>query len=321
MNELIRVTPQPPAMSIPEIETIARAIATGGLFGSRDPAAVLTLCLLAHAEGQHPAVVFRDYHIIQGKPAKKAEAMLRDFISSGGKVEWHELSDAIADATFSHPQGGTIRIDWTMKRAQQAGIANPMWKKYPRQMLRSRVISEGVRSVCPSATSGLYEVGEVQDIVGERVPAVEAQVGGGDNAESTVSPAAEPSTLRDQLEQSVAQEVHHDDTAGQTKRQNWGGRYPNKTALRKARTIHHAELERIGVEGTFDDLEAYLTSPEYKDYIAQADEHFPFWLGGEIPAEFAEQCPPEYVQTFDLETKVRDCIALRGNVAAEPADV
>jgi hypothetical protein len=36
-----------------------------------------------------------------------------------------------------------------------------MYKKYPRQMLRSRVISEGIRTVYPGATSGLYEEGEV----------------------------------------------------------------------------------------------------------------------------------------------------------------
>jgi hypothetical protein len=76
-----------------------------GYSARNDPNAVLTLCLLAQAEGQHPAVVFRDYHIIQGKPAKKAEAMLRDFIASGGKVEWHALTDDLADATFSHPSG------------------------------------------------------------------------------------------------------------------------------------------------------------------------------------------------------------------------
>ena len=167
MNALVPMTGAP-MLPIADIERVALAIAKGGLFGSSDPNAVLTLCLLAQAEGQHPAVVFRDYHIIQGKPAKKADAMLRDFVQAGGKVEWHALDDTIADATFSHPGGGTVRIDWTMKRAQQAQLATPMWKKYPRQMLRSRVISEGVRSVYPGATSGLYEVGEVQDIVAER---------------------------------------------------------------------------------------------------------------------------------------------------------
>lgn len=168
MNAIVQHQFAAPVFTMGDIERVALAIANGGLFGSNDPNAVLTLCLLAQAEGQHPAVVFRDYHIIQGKPAKKADAMLRDFVQAGGKVEWHNLTNDVADATFSHPGGGTVRIDWTMQRAQQAGLATPMWKKYPRQMLRSRVISEGVRTVYPGATSGLYEVGEVQDIVAEQ---------------------------------------------------------------------------------------------------------------------------------------------------------
>lgn len=93
---------------------------------------------------------------------------------------------------------------------------------------------------------------------------------------------------------------------------NWGGRYPTKTAMRAARVTHHAELERMAAESTFDDLDAYLTSPEYADYIATASEHLPNWLDGELP----EGAPEEYVQTFALEAKVRDMIAIRGNVAA-----
>jgi hypothetical protein len=38
-----------------------------------------------------------------------------------------------------------------------------MYKKYPRQMLRSRCVSEGVRTVYPAATSGMYVPEEVQD--------------------------------------------------------------------------------------------------------------------------------------------------------------
>lgn len=160
MNQLVPVGTAP-AMTVSDVERVAMAIAKGGLFGSKDPNAVLTLCLLAQAEGQHPAVVFRDYHIISGKPAKKAEAMLRDFINAGGKVEWHQLDDTCADATFTHP-AGSARISWNHDRAQKAQLAgNAMYKKYPRQMLRSRVISEGIRTVYPGATSGLYEESEV----------------------------------------------------------------------------------------------------------------------------------------------------------------
>jgi len=171
MNAVVQFQPQHaavPNFSMTDMERVALAIAKGGLFGSSDPNAVLTLCMLAQAEGQHPAVVFRDYHIISGKPAKKSEAMQRDFLMAGGKIEWHQLDDSCVDATFSHPQGGTVRISWDNARVQQAQLGgNPMHKKYPRQMKKARVIAEGVRTVWPSATSGLYETGEVQDIVAD----------------------------------------------------------------------------------------------------------------------------------------------------------
>lgn len=161
--------PAAPSFTMSDMERVALAIAKGGLFGSSDPNAVLTLCMLAQAEGQHPAVVFRDYHIISGKPAKKSEAMQRDFLMAGGKIEWHQLDDDCVDATFSHPAGGTVRIAWDNARVQQAQLGgNAMHKKYPRQMKKARVIAEGVRTVWPSATSGLYESGEVQDIVADQ---------------------------------------------------------------------------------------------------------------------------------------------------------
>lgn len=254
-----------PTFSMSDIERVALAIAKGGLFGSKDPNAVLTLCLLAQAEGQHPAVVFRDYHIISGKPAKKAEAMLRDFISGGGKVEWHALTDDVADATFSHPSGGTIRIDWTLKRAQQAGISTPMWKKYPRQMLRSRVISEGVRSVCPSATSGLYEVNEVQDIVAEQP----RNVVDGQYAELPAPEQAEGHSE----ERAVSPQP--------AKRENWDTPIPNTTGLKRALKSLNAELEGCG-----DSAMVYVltATQEWKDFVTTAEIHAPHYLYGGEPA-------------------------------------
>ena len=105
---------------------------------------------------------------------------------------------------------------------------------------------------------------------------------------------------------------HISDEPPPAKRENWGGRYPNKTAMRAARVTHHAELERLGNECTFDDLDEYLTSPEYVDYIAIATVQYPNWLEGELP----EGALPEYLHTFKLEQKARDLIALRGNVPA-----
>lgn len=151
---------------INEVQLMAHTIAKSGLFGVKDELQAMALMLVAQSEGLHPAVAARDYNIIQNRPAKKSEAMLRDFINSGGKVEWHELSDDLADATFSHPAGGKVRISWDMNRARRAGLTNKdNWKKWPRNMLRARCLSEGVRTVCPSATSGMYSPEEVTDIV------------------------------------------------------------------------------------------------------------------------------------------------------------
>lgn len=152
-----------------DIEKMAIAVAKSGLFGVKRPEEAMALMLVAQAEGRHPALAARDYDIIQGRPAKKTEAMLRDFLESGGKVEWHQLDDTIADATFSHPSGGTVKIAWDMNRAKAAGLASrDMWRKYPRQMLRSRTVSEGIRTVCPMATSGMYVPEEVRDFAQEK---------------------------------------------------------------------------------------------------------------------------------------------------------
>ena len=51
-----------------------------------------------------------------------------------------------------------------MQRTKAAGLGGKdMWKKYPRQMLRARVISEGVRAICPGVTAGFYTPEEVAD--------------------------------------------------------------------------------------------------------------------------------------------------------------
>lgn len=143
---------------------MAKAIAESKLFGIQTPAQALALGLLCQAEGRHPAEAARDYHIINGKPSLKSEAMLARFQQAGGKVDWHEYTHESVSGTFSHPQGGSLKVSWTMQDATRAGLTgNPTWKKFPRQMLKARCISEAVRGIFPGVLSGLYapeEVGE-----------------------------------------------------------------------------------------------------------------------------------------------------------------
>jgi hypothetical protein len=147
-----------------QMQALALSIAKSGMFGIRTPDQAMVLMSIAQAEGRHPALAARDYHIINNSPSKKSEAMLRDFLGAGGRVQWRELSDQAAEATFSHPQGGEATIRWDAARVAQAGLSNPMHKKFPRQMLRSRVVSEGVRTIWPMATGGMYAPEEAAEI-------------------------------------------------------------------------------------------------------------------------------------------------------------
>lgn len=147
-----------------EVRTMGEIAARSRLFGLDDPTAATALMLMAQAEGRHPMLAARDYHIIKGRPALKADAILARFQQAGGKVEWKDLSDQKVAATFTHPQGGTALIDWDMERARKAQLTgNTSWQKYPRQMLRARVISEGVRTTFPAVLCGFYTPEEVED--------------------------------------------------------------------------------------------------------------------------------------------------------------
>jgi len=153
-------------INVDEMSRMAQAIAESKLFGITNASQALALGLLCQAEGRHPAEAARDYHIINGKPSLKSEAMLARFQQAGGRVDWHEYTHESVSGTFSHPQGGSLKVSWTMADATRAGlISNPTWKKFPRQMLKARCISEAVRGVFPAVLSGCYAPEEVSEFV------------------------------------------------------------------------------------------------------------------------------------------------------------
>ncbi len=151
-------------VALGDMQVMASAIVKSGLFGMKTPDQALALMIVATAEGRHPGSVASDYHIIQGRASLKADSMLARFQQSGGRVEWHDHTNEKVSATFSHPAGGSLRIDWDMARAKAAGLGSKdNWRSYPRQMLRARVISEGVRATFPAVLNGMYTPEEVQE--------------------------------------------------------------------------------------------------------------------------------------------------------------
>ncbi len=162
-----------------DVQRMGTAIARSGLFGLKNDAEAIALMLIAQSEGLHPASAARDYHIIQGRPSLKADAMLARFQQSGGTIKFTCLTESKVSAVFKHPQGGEVEIEWTLKMAENAELfkiengtrlqwqkgkwQKGNWHRYPRQMLRARVISEGVRTIFPSVCNGFYTPEEVEN--------------------------------------------------------------------------------------------------------------------------------------------------------------
>lgn len=150
-------------ISVNELQTISKAISPK-LFSLNSDAEVFTLMMLGQADGIHPITALRRYHIIDGKPSMKADAMLACFLDAGGRVIWKTRNDDCVEAEFCN-KDTCIPVKWTMERARKAGIAaRKNWASYPCQMLTARVISEGVRLVMPQIVTGIYTPEEVMDM-------------------------------------------------------------------------------------------------------------------------------------------------------------
>lgn len=158
-----------------DVRQMAEVAAKSRMFGFKNPEEAMAIMLLCQAENLHPYIAMRDFHCIQGRPALKTDAMLARFQQAGGRVDWKVYSDAEVTGVFSHPQGGSLEVSWTIEMARKIGLAGKdNWKSYPRAMLRARCISEGIRSVFPGCVVGVYSVEETQDFT-DNQPVVAAQ--------------------------------------------------------------------------------------------------------------------------------------------------
>ena len=148
---------------INEIREMAEVAAKSKMFGFKSPDEAMAIMLLCQAENLHPAIAMRDFHVIQGRPALKADAMLARFQQAGGSVKWEEYTDERVSGTFSHPNGGSVTVTWTFEMAKKIGLTGKdNWRNYARAMLRARCVSEGVRTVYPGCVVGVYTPEEVE---------------------------------------------------------------------------------------------------------------------------------------------------------------
>ena len=108
----------------------------------------------------------------------RADAMQAEYQRKGGRIEWIETTTEACEARFSHPthQPKPMTIRVTLADLMERGVAvqwdkesrelvpKPMYRRFPAQMLRARVVAEGVRMVLPGVVTGIYSPEEILDV-------------------------------------------------------------------------------------------------------------------------------------------------------------
>lgn len=190
----------PAGMSLPDVKEMANAVVRSGLFPAlKTPDAAVTLMMLCQAEGLHPIMALRRYHIIQGQPAMKSDALLGEFQKRGGRVRWVRSDNEVCEAVFMSPGvDGEAPVRWTIDDATRIGLTKKdNWQNYPRAMLRARVVSEGVRMTMPEIIAGIPTSEEAQDLppIAYTPPAQPEQA-----PQAPERPRVDPATLKTLIE-------------------------------------------------------------------------------------------------------------------------
>jgi len=158
-----------PVSTIDDLVKAGTMLAQSGMF-DLNPASGFVVAATCHQQGISLMEFHRTYHIVDGKPAMRADAMLAEFRKRGAKYEITCNTIEEAAATFEF-EGQTYKAAYTIEDAERTGdcfkkdgtTLKYTWEKRPDDMLWARMISRAVRRLCPEINAGLYTSEEVAD--------------------------------------------------------------------------------------------------------------------------------------------------------------
>ena len=147
------------------LEMLGAAIQRSGMFGAETKEQGIILALQCMVEKKPPLEMAKNYHIIQGKLSKRADAMLADFRKAGGKFIFADLKNpTIQQAKVTFEDYKDFAVEYSIDDAKTAGVYNAKgaWVKYPGAMLRARLVSETLRAIAPEIVTGVYTPEELE---------------------------------------------------------------------------------------------------------------------------------------------------------------
>lgn len=186
------------------VRSFGESIAKSQMFGCQSPAQGEVIAMECMARKLPPLTIAQRYHLISGKLSMKAETMLADFLAKGGKHKVNKRTPEEVSVTFTEPEthAGRAPTDHTCSftwedakkepfvyKGKEDEILDAIEKgqtdklvlkaKYrsPRsrmQMLWARLISDSIRFIDPTITSGTYTPEEIEDFDEEPIGKISA---------------------------------------------------------------------------------------------------------------------------------------------------
>lgn len=150
---------------INEAKEMAEIFAHCGRFNAQE--ILMMHATYGHHYGGNMGLTMTQAYSLKGKPTLNADAMAGIVRKSGLckfiKIDsWDDnqctLIMARVDEDFEHS------YTYDMEMADKQGLTrNANWAKMPKQMLRARCLTMGLRATFPEAVSGIYSADEIAD--------------------------------------------------------------------------------------------------------------------------------------------------------------
>tara|TARA_Y100001973_G_scaffold91428_1_gene140063 strand:+ start:4243 stop:4953 length:711 start_codon:yes stop_codon:yes gene_type:complete len=168
--------------SFEDLKRFCSASAASGYFKDAQDVAKAIVKVQAGMElGVPPIASMAGIHIVEGKPTLSS-GLIASRIKASGKYRFivKKHTETECELEFKEKLDGsweTVGVSsFTMSDATKAGIGGRTnWKRYPKNMLFARAISNGARWYCADIFTGaIYTTEEIQDdisIMGEQVEA------------------------------------------------------------------------------------------------------------------------------------------------------
>jgi hypothetical protein len=170
------------------IEKMGNSIAKSTMFGCQNADQGVVIAVECFLSNMSPLEYAKRNKIVNGKPFKQYDAMLAEFHERGGASKLVSKTPDLASIELEYDdKKQTFSLSWEDAQKETfpyngkegdlvaqiaAGQTPPLKPKYatPRSraiMLFARVVSDGIRSMCPEVNFGVYTPEELEDLPGE----------------------------------------------------------------------------------------------------------------------------------------------------------